>query len=339
VKWPLLLLLACVPAWAYPPIFQADVPDPEAVTCLYENSTAGHVEQFPVTTSTERGKPEYAYRMCLRSALDWPVGPNSVRLATRAADGRTTDYTAATLPRPSGSVASARLSRDASLPPPPPDPPQTNMATDAFAGSGTLTSPWVDYIPSSFWKLSQSSGNVAPNGPNESTGFYYGGAATGNNQFSEITIVGSLGSAQTYWTASVRVTGASGTRALYQITVTSNAYYLTKVVAGSGTDVASGSGTFNGSSTPVVIRIESEDSGANVLLRAYKDGVQFTSYTDTSSVLTGGQPGLEVYAASGVLTPVSEWSGGDLAGGGGGTIKSWMPQMQGGMRSLTGGMQ
>lgn len=134
MKWPLLILLACAPAWASPPIFQADVPDPAAVTCLYENATAGQVEQFPVTVSTERGNSAYGYRVCLRSALDWPAGPNSVRLATRAADGRTTDYTAAVLPRPSGAVASARLLRDAAVPPPPPPPPSTTMA--AYVSKG-----------------------------------------------------------------------------------------------------------------------------------------------------------------------------------------------------------
>lgn len=134
MKWLPLLLLACAPAWAYPPLFQADVPDAAAVTCLYENSTAGHVEEFPVTVNTERGKAEYAYRMCLRSALDWPSGPNAVRLAVRAADGRTSAYAEKTIPRPSGSVSNARLTRSASDSPPTPE---TPMAA-AFRSSSIL---------------------------------------------------------------------------------------------------------------------------------------------------------------------------------------------------------
>ena len=101
------------------------MPDPDAVTCLYENSTAGHVEQFPVTVSAERGKPEYAYRVCLRSALDWPAGPNAVRLAVRVADGRTSAYAEAVLPRPAGAVSNARLTRSA---PGQPTHPETTMA-------------------------------------------------------------------------------------------------------------------------------------------------------------------------------------------------------------------
>lgn len=188
------------------------------------------------------------------------------------------------------------------------------MATDAFDGSGALTSPWVDYIPASASNLTQTGGQLLPGQAAESEGNYYGGAATGNNQYSEIVVAGSLGSAQTYWTASARVSGTGGSRNLYQVTVTSNAYYISKVTAGSGTDLATGSGTFNGSVTPFTLRIETEDSGSDVIIRGYKDGVLIDSATDSSSPHTGGQPGFECYADSAsFLTPINSWAGGDLA--------------------------
>ena len=120
MKWPLLLLLACAPAWAYPPTLLADVPAPSAVKCLYENVTAGHVDQFPVSIDTARGKAEYGYRMCLRSVLDWPAGQNHIRMAVRDAQGQTSAYDEKTLTRPSGAVSGARLVRDAVVSPPPP---------------------------------------------------------------------------------------------------------------------------------------------------------------------------------------------------------------------------
>ena len=189
------------------------------------------------------------------------------------------------------------------------------MATDAFDGSGPLTSPWVDYIPSSTSELTQTGGQLLPGAAAESEGNYYGGAASGSNQYSEIVVAGSLGSAQTYWAASARVSGTDGSRNLYQVSVTSNHYYISKVTAGSSTDLADGSGSFNGSGTPFTLRIETEDSGADVVIRMLVDGSLVDSVTDTSSPHSGGQPGLEVFAATGVLTPINSWAGGNLAGG------------------------
>ncbi len=308
----LCLLLFALPAWGAP-FATARIVDARATHCDYEDTTTGETALVPVVVDEARGQaPDF--RICRFDVSHWLPGSvhaARMRAVDTATGAGTSEWIAATLDRPASATVTLALVGAAATPPPP-DP---AMASDAFPGSGVLSSPWVDYLSSSVAKLTQSGGNVAASVAAESTGFYYGGAASGNNQYSEITIVGSLGSAQTYWTASARISGNNASRSLYQITVTSNAYYLTKVVSGSSTDVASGSGTFNGSSTPVVVRLETEDSGANVVLRAYKDGVQFATYTDTSSVITGGQPGLEVYSAVSVLTPVTLWSGGNLSSG------------------------
>jgi hypothetical protein len=292
------------------------MPDATADACDYEDLTTGETARVPVIVDSQRGQAQYGYRVCRFELLHWPSGASrSVRMrSVRTSDGTLSDWTTASLDRPASAQVTLALVGGA-VQQPPPDPPQ-NMATDTFPGSGVLASPWVDYRSASTAKLTQSGGVVVPSFPAESTGFYYGGAASGNNQFSEIVIAGSLGAAQTYWTAAARVSGNNGTRQAYQATATSNRLYITKVVAGAdagGTDVAA---SFNGSSTPVALRIETEDSGSNVLVRAYKDGVLAASWTDTSSVLTGGQPGLEVYAHSSFITPVAEWSGGDWGGGG-----------------------
>jgi hypothetical protein len=318
VKWPLLLLLACVPAWAYPPIFQADVPDPEAVTCLYENSTAGHVEQFPVTVSTERGKAEYAYRVCLRSALDWPAGPNSIRLAVRRTDGATSEYSTEVIPRPSGSVSSARLNRSVSTPPPPP-PPSRTMAADPFSGAGALAAPWEKYLTSS-GVFAQSGGSISPDTRFQSIGYRYAGAASGDSQYSRIRIAGSLGTStdDVFWTVSVNVTGSGGTRSLYQGSIARNAWYISKVLSGSSDDKATGGGSHSGAVTPFDLEIRATPSGGNVLVELLKDGSLLGSWTDTTSVLSGGQPGVEVYwnDTGPFIAYVTEWEGGNLGGGG-----------------------
>lgn len=191
------------------------------------------------------------------------------------------------------------------------------MATDAFDGSGPLTSPWIDYIPTSVSNLTQAGGQLANGAAVESEGNSYGGAASGDNQYSEIVIAGSLGSAQTYWSACARISGTGGSRNLYQVTVTSNHYYITKVTAGSSADLVDGAGTFNGSGTPFTLRIEVENSGSDVVIRGYKDGVLIDSATDVAanSPHFGGQPGMECFAATGVLTPINSWEGADLSSG------------------------
>lgn len=196
--------------------------------------------------------------------------------------------------------------------------PGVDMATDAFDGAGVLAGLWRDFMSSSTAKLTQSGGLLTPSTPAESTGFCHTTAATGTSQFSEIIVAGALVAAgQTYWSACVCVTGSNGTRTYYSITVTSDHWYLAKKVSGVNSWETDGSGTFNGSSTPFALRIEAVVSGSDVIITAYKDGVQFATNTDTSSVLSGGQPGLEVYAHTSAITPVSAWSGGDIGGGGG----------------------
>jgi len=130
VKWLLsasLLLGACVSAQAYPPRFWGDLPGGGDV-CLYENLTAGHSEEFPAVVDTELGRPEYGYLGCRRSALDWPAGPNHVRLAVRNAQG-TSAWAEAIIPRPAGAVSSARLARG-----PVPQPPGSTTVLSRFGG-------------------------------------------------------------------------------------------------------------------------------------------------------------------------------------------------------------
>lgn len=312
MKWPLLLLLACVPAWAWPPTFQADVPWAEAVTCLYENTTAGQVETFPVSVDTARGQAEHGYRMCLRSALDWPVGPNAIRLAVRTADGRTSDYATAVIPRPSGGVQHARLARAGPVAPPPP--PVGTMAADPFSGSGALASPWARYLGTG--AFTQAGGSISPNTRFESFGFIYGGAASSGAQYSEITVAGSLGTStdDVFWSVCVNVTGSGGTRSLYQATIARNAWYLGKLLNGVSDDITSGGGSHSGAVTPFTFGIKATPVGANMLVEVFKDGVLLDSWTDTTSVLSGGQPGIEIYwnDTASFVGYVTAWAGGDV---------------------------
>jgi len=105
--------------------------------CLYENTTAGQVEELPVVVDNTNGKVEFGYRVCYRVATDWPPGNNAIRMAVRAADGRTSVYATATIPKPW--LSNVRLaSTAASAPPPPPPPPVTGEVTVFAQSAPTL---------------------------------------------------------------------------------------------------------------------------------------------------------------------------------------------------------
>jgi hypothetical protein len=130
---PLLLLIGSASAWAYPPTLFMDVPDPASAVCLYENTTAGQVEQLPVVVDNTNGKAEFGYRVCYRVVTDWPPGNNVVRAAVRAADGRTSVYVTATIPKPW--LENVRLSGSSTGTPPPPPPPPVAGEVTVFAQS------------------------------------------------------------------------------------------------------------------------------------------------------------------------------------------------------------
>lgn len=179
------------------------------------------------------------------------------------------------------------------------------MASDTFDGSGALGGSWTKR--SGTGTLTQSGGELTASATNDAIAYYYSGAASGDAQRSKITIVDALNDgAVSYWTAECNASGSNE----YQFTVTHDHWYLTK----NGTDVADGSGSFSGAVTPLDIELTVEVSGANRELKGYVGGALTGSYTDTSAVNTGGQPGMAVYVGTGVTTnpAITSWEGGDF---------------------------
>lgn len=87
--------------------------------------------------------------------------------------------------------------------------------------------------------------------------------------------------------------------------------YLYKMVAGAATQLANTVTTW---ASADVLRLESIQNGGNVDLKYYKNGAQLGStYTDSSSPLTGGQPGIVYYYQDIRSIAVDDWQGGDTA--------------------------
>jgi hypothetical protein len=185
------------------------------------------------------------------------------------------------------------------------------MATDAFSGSGALAGSWSKQRGSG--TITQSGGEAGPSAATDDIGYVYTGAATGNNQYSKIVIVDALGvsgGAQTYWSVECMRSGSNK----YAFSVTGNHWWLTK----NSTDLDDDVGSFNNAgSVPMEVELTVEVSGANRVLKGYIDGVLIISYTDTSSVLSGGAVGIGVYQdASASLANITSWEGGDAVSSG-----------------------
>jgi hypothetical protein len=180
------------------------------------------------------------------------------------------------------------------------------MASDPFDGSGSLAAPWSKNRGSG--TITQSGGEAGPSAATDDIGYVYVGAATGNNQRSKIVIVDALGlsgGAQTYWTVECLRSGSNK----YAFSVTGNHWWLTK----NSTDVDDDVGSFNnGGSVPMEVELTVEVSGANRVLKGYVGGVLIVSYTDTASVLSGGDVGMGVYQdAAASVAKIASWEGGN----------------------------
>lgn len=143
----------------------------------------------------------------------------------------------------------------------------------------------------------------------------------GDNQFSQATISGMVNFDNAgLIVRGVATGGGSYYGVFYRLNATQAAIF--KVAAGVYSELTTIAGAIAAGS---VLRIEAETSGANCLLRVYDDGVQIGStYTDSSSPLTGGQPGMFYEAGNSGATKLDDWSGGDLGGGGGSAPRNLM---------------
>jgi hypothetical protein len=185
-----------------------------------------------------------------------------------------------------------------------------SSATDSFnrADSGTLGANWTE-LPG-YTGGFQISGNKAT--PVTAVGApqaaYYTTAATTGDQYSEGVLVDAP-----YITGLVlRASGTAPTQHAYLIATGSFVGSISLSVL-TNTGASSGLTTFSASPATAgqTLRGEAEDSGGNVLIRVYLDGVQQGStYTDSTYLYSGGQPG--IYGNFTGYDSFESWAGGDL---------------------------
>jgi hypothetical protein len=194
------------------------------------------------------------------------------------------------------------------------------MATEDFSGTLGNWSQWNPAWGDAF--ISSGTLRFPGGGPGNETGIRWSGAGAGSfgaAQESAIDIAGAT------WIANqagvgVRMAGASGTRDGYFARLDDNAatnktLELIKIVDGTYTVLQT---TTYATGSSFRLRLTVEDSGADAVLRVYVGATLVTAlnHTDSSSPLTGGDPGIFGRGNSGIT--VDNWEGGALSSGGSG---------------------
>lgn len=176
------------------------------------------------------------------------------------------------------------------------------MATDNFnrADETPIAAPWTKQGAGGNFNL--SSNTMVKASSADDSMYYYSGAASSPDQFSEAKIVTKPTSND--WGPAVRIGGTGVTGYFYDNYI--NDPQISKHINGVYTEIAS----LGGGDTTVVGDVERlEVSGTT--LKAFINGVQKGSNATDASI-TSGQPGIFWYENSGAI---DDWAGGDLSGG------------------------
>jgi hypothetical protein len=170
-----------------------------------------------------------------------------------------------------------------------------NSAYDNFSrANGGLGSNWTTMNAG----LTISSNQVTANTGSDASSLWAAGSSFAPDQFSEFTVTSYNGTAE-FPGVLVR---ASGTNNWYSCLADSTTIFLQKNVAGTKSNLSSGSST---GAAGDVIRAEVQGS----TITCYKNGAAVLTATDTA--LTSGSPGFEIGASAGTAA-VKNWSGGNL---------------------------
>lgn len=129
-------------------------------------------------------------------------------------------------------------------------------------------------------------------------GAYYN-TSVAANQYSQATIVTANNG------ACVAVRIQTGAQSFYKFCSSGGTYQLSKVVAGTITQLGS---NYSGDANGNVIKLTASGT-SSTLLTPYVNGVPQTTYTDSSSPFTSGYVGVSFYADIAIL---DTWTGGEL---------------------------
>lgn len=367
------LLLIALPAWAEP-FATAQITDSRVTHCDYEDTTTGETARVPVVVDAVRGLAANNFRVCKFDVSHW--APGSVHAARmRSVDTATgidpSDWIVATLDRPASAVVTLALVGGATPQPPPPQPPNpmpapsiasynTGTANGATTIGVTLTntppaSGVIVVLLGAYLDASGGAGNVGVSAtggtgltitertnPPETSGFSLGiWTIEYTTPPTALTLGRSSPPGSTWYghAVAVNVTGQ-------------DASYF---------DVASATQSTGTSTAPAASGLpDLTDANDLVLGIMCRDGGSFaggpaTNWTELFEADEDNDPAYTsvIYRTPGatgsydpawtLASSVAWYAAGiaikGTAGGGGGSIKRWPPQMQGGMRSLSGGMQ
>jgi hypothetical protein len=207
---------------------------------------------------------------------------------------------------------------------------RTEIAADTFttATGQNLTAhgSWVNTYPSLTEIWTDATTDTIYSVYGDKAAYYYSGGTFSNDQYSEITVLDSLG-AGTY-KAGVIVrssTDINANRDYYTayLYANDNTIYIDKVVNGTQTNITSQATSAMGAGDKLSLEVE------GTALRAYINSTLIVSTTD--SALSSGRPG--VYIQANTDKHVTAWSGGDLTASASSSLLK-LP----GLRSMSGGM-
>lgn len=207
-------------------------------------------------------------------------------------------------------------------------------ATDDFnrANEATLTGNW-ETLGTAGLRLQTNQLDVGTSSVNAFSGWKTSVNDFTDEQFSQVAIKSPANSDD--GGVGVRFTNTgNGTGYLAVWWQSAGQVRLYKVTSGTFTEVATRTTTWTSGD---ILKISVETNGANADIKVYKNDVQLgATYSDTSSVLTGGQPSLYYRWDNTRATKLDDWAGGDGTGlGGGGAASPGLPwQNKGAMGTM-----
>lgn len=161
---------------------------------------------------------------------------------------------------------------------------ESNGATDDFErADGGLGSNWTQLYAA---EAAIASGIAKGDSGNVSVGAYYTGRSWTNDQVSKGILAGGISGGSEFASVIVRHTGTGATANGYKASVNNSTWYITRDDSGVGTDIASGSRTFN-------IGDEIECRAAGTTISFWHNGTFIHAVDDAT--YSSGDPGFEIY--------------------------------------------
>jgi hypothetical protein len=186
----------------------------------------------------------------------------------------------------------------------------TELASDDFdrADNASLGGNWSPNITGRQFLIVSNA--AKPTATAQDVAESYTAVSFPNDQYSEVVLgaVEPAGGVDEGCGVICRATSPSTSFTGYRLVGNGSGFGVLRFNSGVSTSLQTGSGTtFAAGDT---LRLEVRTNGANCDWSAWKNGVQFTSGTDTSP-LTSGRAGI-AYSSSDTAATIASWAGGDF---------------------------